>query len=185
MIDRVLLFGSASPSTPPHVTLHATAMFLKMSDANRPNKPKPALLSLSCIYFHRFFSQSHSGGVVLLGKTSFVQKGRSMFPKVLLQWCTAISSCAAQIGKLLLGSTTFVRLLCQQATCAVRIWHSAATATLSQAIRAGVVVWPVLMQSCVTTKWAAGLSGSAETQHRVMPLSWCGCILVKGISLLL
>ncbi|XP_069006770.1 capping protein inhibiting regulator of actin dynamics isoform X2 [Embiotoca jacksoni] len=33
------------------------------------------------------------------GKTSFVQRGRSMFPKVLLQWCAAISSCAAEIER--------------------------------------------------------------------------------------
>ncbi|KAF3835114.1 hypothetical protein F7725_027672 [Dissostichus mawsoni] len=64
---------------------------------DRSNKPK---LSLFCIYF-TVFSQSNSGGSIkaLLGKTSFVQKNRSMFPKVLLQWCAAVSSCAAEIGK--------------------------------------------------------------------------------------
>lgn len=94
-----------------------------------------------------------------------------MFPKVLLQWCAAISSCAAEIGKLLHSSATSVCLLCQQATCAVRLWPFAATATLSPAIRTLAVVWPTLVQSGVTIKWcwAAGLFESAETQHRVMP----------------
>ncbi|XP_067368708.1 capping protein inhibiting regulator of actin dynamics isoform X2 [Channa argus] len=62
----------------------------------------PNLLScLSfCIYF-TVFSQSHGGGSRYIhpGKTSFVQKSRSMFPKVLLQWCAAISSCAAEIER--------------------------------------------------------------------------------------
>ena len=75
-----------------------------------------------------------------------------MFPKVLLQWCAAVSSCAAEIGKPLRGSTTFVCLLCQQATCAVRLWHLAATATLSHAIRTLAVARPALVWSCVTIK---------------------------------
>jgi len=81
------------PTSPPHAML----MFPVVSATDRSNKPK---LSLFCIYF-TVFSQSNSGGSIkaLLGKTSFVQKNRSMFPKVLLQWCAAVSSCAAEIGK--------------------------------------------------------------------------------------
>ncbi|KAJ7986474.1 hypothetical protein DPEC_G00340260 [Dallia pectoralis] len=37
--------------------------------------------------------------LVWLKQTDIEQKGRSMFPKVLLQWCAALSSCATEIGK--------------------------------------------------------------------------------------
>lgn len=110
LIYHVLLFGSASSSAPlpchpachDHVPPSCSSLWVHLILTD-PNNPKPALLSLFCIYFTVFLPQSHSGGdsVVHLGKTSFVQKGRSMFPKVLLQWCAAISSCAAEIGKLL------------------------------------------------------------------------------------
>lgn len=98
-----------------HPPCHAYVMLPNLTN------PEPAVLSL-CL-FHRFSPQSHSGGSsnVQLGITSFVQKGRSMFPKVLLQWCAALSSCAAEIGKPFHGSTTFVCLLCQQASCAIRL----------------------------------------------------------------
>lgn len=114
-------------------------------DATRPDKPKTCCFVSVFVPPFFFSPQSHSGGSsnVHLGKTSFVQKGRSMFPKVLLQWCAAISSCAAEIGKPLHGATPFVCLLCQQATCAIRSFcynPKLCHWTL-------VVVWPALVQS--------------------------------------
>ncbi|XP_035863425.1 capping protein inhibiting regulator of actin dynamics isoform X2 [Sander lucioperca] len=68
-----------------------------LTDLTNPNL---LFLSLFCMYF-TVFSLNRNGGSddAHLGETSFVQKGRSMFPKVLLQWCAAISSCAAEIER--------------------------------------------------------------------------------------
>lgn len=78
-----------------------------------PDANKQLILSLFCIY-STVFSQSQQRRQPSKQPTWVKQalwkakkKGRSMFPKVLLQWCAAISSCAAEIGKH--GSTT-VRL---------------------------------------------------------------------------
>lgn len=168
-----------SPSMPCFYTMSAP-------DAYRPNKPKPAVLSL--YLFHRFLPQSHSGGSSdeHLSKTSFVQKGRSMFPKVLLQWCTAISSCAAEIGKL--GSTTF-RLSALSASylcCKVMALSRCNTKPCHLAL---VAVWPALVQSrchcqMMFSCWVAQERWDAASCYAATIL-WCSCILVKGISLLL
>lgn len=133
-----------------------------------PNLTNLNLLFCLCL-FHRFSPQSHSGGSsnLRLGKTSFVQKGRSMFPKVLLQWCAAISSCATEIGKPLKGSTTFVCLLCQKATCAVRL----GCYNTKPCHWTVVVVWPALLQSrrrhqAILSCWPVLLRRSFVLCHR-------------------
>lgn len=187
LINHLLPSKSASSSTPSHVTpprhAHASPLWvhLMLTDLTKRN-----LLFCLCTY-STVLSQSHSGGSgdVHLGKTSFVQKGRSMFPKVLLQWCAAISSCAAEIGKPLHGSTMFVCLLCQQATCAVRLWHLAAT-TLSHAIGLWLLSGPLWCRAGVTIKWCRAARERWEAASCcAAAILWCSCILVKGISLLL
>lgn len=147
------------------------------------------LLFCLCIY-STVLSQSCSGGSgdVHLGKTSFVQKGRSMFPKVLLQWCAAFSSCAAEIGKPLHGSTTFVCLLCQQATCAVRVM-ALSRYNAKPCYWTLVAVRPALVQSrcrhrMMLSCWVVRECWDTASCYAAAIL-WCSCILVKGISLLL
>ena len=161
----------SSPTAPLHAML---SLWLHLMPTELTN---PILLFCLCIY-STVLSQSHSGGGgdVHLGKTSFEQKGRSMFPKVLLHWCAAISSCAAEIGKLL--HHVRLCLLCRQATCAVRLWHYSRYNT-KPCRWTLVVVRPALVQSrrhhqmMMRERWDAAA------------ILWCSCILVKGISLLL
>lgn len=98
-----------------------------------------------------------------------------MFPKVLLQWCAAISSCAAEIGKLFHGSATFVCLLCQQATCAVRLWHFAAT-TLKPCVTRSLV-------RCVAQRmlsfWVVRKRWDAASCYATA-IWWCSCVLSKA-----
>lgn len=77
-----------------------------------------------CFVFILLFSpkrHSRANSIVPLGKSGFDIKSRLMFPQIFLQWCTAVSSCAAKIGKLFHSPDSFVRLLCQQASCVVSL----------------------------------------------------------------
>lgn len=145
--------------------------------ANSPNKPKPAvyiffyLCTCSCVLSPK--PQRRQQRRSSLGKTSLVQqhthkkRRRSMFPKVLLQWCAAISSCAAEIGKRL---PHFVCLLCQQKLPVLwddgTLQHWATPPGPRPRWLSGLLLWcraSVTIQWC----WAVGsLSASAETQHR-------------------
>lgn len=92
----------------PH--LYCTFLQLKLAGL-------PPFLSL----FPRFSSPSPrglggDGSDIHLGKTSFVIKSRSIFPRVLLRRCTAVPSCAAEMGETvskapLRSSVCFVRKL--------------------------------------------------------------------------
>lgn len=101
-------------------------------------QPKAAVLSqfLELFPFSPPKSLSGDGSGIHLGKTSFVVKSRSMFPRVLLQWCTAIASCAAEIGKL------FLRRRC------VRLSASSASRSACKVVTAAETHNPQHPDSC-------------------------------------
>lgn len=142
----------------------------------------PDLLFCHCtVFISPFFSQRHSGGSrnIHLGKTSFVQKGRSMFPKVLLQWCAAISSCAAEIGNLL-TQLQHVRLSALSASylCCAIMAHSCYNSELCHQDSGSCLAWRMLSCWVVQKRWDAASCYATAILR-------CSCILVKGISLLL